>query len=53
MGVKIPYAIKNCCNISCYHCTKINSVGLNKKKFFSHVWLANMGGGQDTPVGVS
>ena len=48
---------QNCCNILCYHCDKINSVGLNKKKisFFSHtrILLGIMGGGQDTLGGVS
>ena len=26
--------ISNYCILSCYHCNKINSVGLNKKLFF-------------------
>ena len=68
MGVKIPWPgyldphpvikkenkyhmIALCCIFSFYHCDKINSVGLNN--FFPHIWLGIMGGGQDTPAGVS
>ena len=46
------FMISNCCILSCYHCDKINSIGLNKKKF-SHIWLGIRGGGQDSPAGVS
>ena len=44
--------ISNCCILSCYHCDKINSTGLNKN-IFSHIWLGIRGGGQDTPARVS
>ena len=44
--------ISNCCILSCYHCNRINSIGLNKQ-IFSHIWLGIRGGGQDTPAGVS
>ena len=42
--------ISNCCILSCYHCDKINSTGLNKN-FFSHIWLGISVGGQDTRPG--
>ena len=34
---QIPYAVKNCCSISCYSCNRINSIGLNKKIFFTYL----------------
>ena len=45
--------ISNCCILSCYHCDKIKSVGLNKNLFSSNFQNADLGGGQDTPAGVS
>ena len=45
---QIPYAIKNCCSISCYSCNRINSIGLNKKKNFTYfAW--NQGWGSRYP----
>ena len=37
---------KNCWNISCYHCEKINSVGLNKKiSYFFHIHVFRLESG--------
>ena len=44
--------ISKCCILSCNHCDKINSIGLNNKKL-SHIWLGISGGGQDTLARVS
>ena len=45
---QIPYAVKNCCSISCYSCNRINSIGLNKKNFF-HIFGLESGMGVKIP----